>query len=144
MENERKGSYRQKHGPDQKVNTKASLAVKKHASNAEIPCAVAFKIAAELGIPPLEVGIAADFLEIRVTKCQLGLYGYRPNKKIVTPAETVSQTLEETIRRHLVNGRLPCKAAWKIAKKLKISKLAVSSACEALRVRITSCQLGSF
>jgi hypothetical protein len=52
--------------------------------------------------------------------------------------------MEEVIRDALDNDRLTCARAWEIAKKLGIGKMEVSSACEALEIKISSCQLGAF
>jgi hypothetical protein len=144
MTHEDRGHYAKKHPPDRKMDTKVAEAVKQQASNGEISCVAAHKISSNFNISPSEVGVAADFLEIRIVKCQLGLYGYRPKKGIVKPAETVSQTLKEVINQSLINGRLPCRAVWDIAERLTMEKMEVSSACETLKTKISSCQLGAF
>jgi hypothetical protein len=112
--------------------------------NNELPCAVAFYIAEKLAISPAEVGAYADGHKLRLVKCQLGLFGYEPEKRIVKPADSVSADLESAIRHALVNDRLPCKSAWALAKKLNVRKMAVSSACDALGIKIKPCQLGAF
>ncbi|MGD2124805.1 MAG: hypothetical protein PVG99_01925 [Desulfobacteraceae bacterium] len=140
----RKDKYAQKHPSDRKINQDLADTVKGRATNEEIPCAVAFDIVSDLKVPPIEVGFTIDALEIKVVKCQLGLFGYRPQKMKVKPADNVSSTLEETIRKELVNNKLPCKAAWEIAEKSGLRKMEVSSACEALKIKISSCQLGTF
>jgi hypothetical protein len=95
-------------------------------------------------VSPAEVGFTTDILEIRIVKCQLGLHGFYPEKRIVKPAENVSQTLEKAIRDSLVDGKLDCAGAWDIAKRLGIARMDVSSACEGLKIKISSCQLGAF
>ena len=144
MTKEDTGHYAKKHLHDSEVKPEIEAALKQLASNGELPCAVAFKIAADLDIEPGDVGITADLLEMRLTKCQLGLFGYQPVKRIVKPAREVSKDLEEGIRKGLENGRLPCVTAWRIAKDLGIRKMEVSSACEALELRLCSCQIGAF
>ena len=144
MTHEDSGHYARKHDPDRKVNPEIAEAVRQRAINGEIPCAVAHKVAGDLKITPAEVGFTADLLEMCIVKCQLGLYGYLPEKRIVKPAETVSQDLEEAIRESLDNGKLSCEAAWHIAKRFGTGKMQVSSACEALKIKISSCQLGAF
>ena len=139
-----RGHYAKKHPFDRKIDQKIAGAVKEHTSNGEISCASAFSIVKEFDISPEEVGFTIDSLEITLAKCQLGLYGYGPHRKIITPANAVSPELEEAIRESLVNDRLPCIAAWEIASRLEVRKMQVSSACEALKVKIASCQLGAF
>ena len=137
--------YAKKHLPDQKPDPEIAGLLKERAIDGEITCTSAFGIAADLGVSPDKVGLNADLLEIPVTKCQLGLFGYRPKKKIVTtPSSGISSDLEEAIRDGLIDKRLPCRSAWEIAKTLSIKKIAVSSACEALGVKISPCQLGAF
>ena len=144
MTKEDAGHYAEKHLHDSEVKPEIEAALKQLASNGELPCAVAFKIATDLDIEPGDVGITADLLEMRLTKCQLGLFGYQPVKRIVKPAREVSKDLEEGIRKGLEDGRLPCVTAWRISKDLGIRKMEVSSACEALEIRLCSCQIGAF
>jgi hypothetical protein len=136
--------FSKKHSPDKKVNEELAKTVKARAPEGEIPCAAAFSIAEEINIPPGEVGFTLDVLGIRVIKCQLGLYGYKPNKRIVKPAERVSPDLENAIRASLTSGRLPCATAWQLAKRFGLRRMEVSSACETLGLKISACQLGSF
>lgn len=144
MTKEDKGHYAEKHLPDTEVKPEIEAALKKLDSNREVPCAVIFKIANDLDIEPGDVGITADLLEMRLIKCQLGLFGYQPAKRIVEPAQDISKVLEEEIRGGLEDGKLPCATAWRIAKDLGIRKMEVSSACEALEIKICSCQIGAF
>ena len=52
--------------------------------------------------------------------------------------------LERKIKSSLVNGRLPCAVAFKIAKELKVSPRDVGDTANRLSVKISSCQLGCF
>lgn len=144
MAHKDRGHYAKKHAAGSKINPKIADALQGRAFDGEISCAEAFKIADDLDVNPAEVGQAADLLEMTIVKCRLGLYGHAPKKRVIRPSETVPQALEEDIRAALVKGRLGCKAAWDIADKLQIGKMEVSSACEAMKVKIVSCQLGSF
>lgn len=138
------GNYKAKHPSGAKVDEMLARAVEKKAMNGVITCADAEIIAGELQATMQDVGVAADLMEIRISKCQLGLFGYSPGKIIVKPADTVSGELERAVREALVNNRLPCAAAWNIAKKFTVPKMKVSSACEALKIKIKPCQLGAF
>ena len=139
-----KGSYGKKRSPEIKLNPAIAEAVKKGASDGNITCTAAFKVARKLKVTPGEVGVTIDLLEIPVIKCQLGLFGYGPPDKGVIAAETVSPALEAAIRESLIKGKLPCASAWEIAAKFEIAKKEISSACEALKIKISSCQLGTF
>ena len=136
--------FSDKHGPSASVDNAIKDGVLAKAKSGELPCAVAFKIAAEVNAPPAEVGKAVDMLDFRLVKCQLGLFGYQPNKKIVTPKAPEDPDLEKAIRTAFKAGRLSCRDAWGIAQKFQIPKMAVSAACEALKIKIKPCQLGAF
>ncbi|NQU15348.1 MAG: hypothetical protein HQ561_14445 [Desulfobacteraceae bacterium] len=144
MASKERNHYARKHSPDQKPRSGIAGPLKERATNGEITCASAFGLAADLKESPGEVGVNADLLEIRVTKCQLGLFGYRPEKKVVRPSGTISKELEGAVREALIDKRLPCRSAWDIAKRFSVGKMEVSSACEALGIKISPCQLGAF
>jgi hypothetical protein len=139
-----KGKYAKKRSPELKLNPAIAEAVKQGTTDDKISCAAAFKVAGKLKVSPGEVGATIDLLEIPIIKCQLGLFGYGPQNKRVIAAETVSPALEAAIRDALVKGKLPCAQAWEIAVKFKIAKKGVTSACETLKITVSSCQLGTF
>ena len=107
-------------------------------------CKKAEEIAGELGFTLEETGKAIDILNINITKCQLGLFGYGETKKIVQPAKEITPELKESITTELKDGTLSCAAAWEIAKKLNIPRMKVCAACEALQIKVNPCQLGAF
>lgn len=143
MEHKKK-QFSEKHGAGVKPDSKIKDEVLKRAQKDELSCAVAFEIAKGLGIAVGAVGITADLINVELVKCQLGLFGYKPKKKIVKPKAEVNQDTTDAIRDRLVEGKLPCKSAWDIADRFKVSKLTTSEACEALGIRIKGCQLGAF
>ena len=55
-----------------------------------------------------------------------------------------NKALEEEIKASLVEGKLPCAVAFKIAKKLKVAPKEVGDAANRLKIKISSCQLGCF
>ena len=138
------GNFAQKHPSDSETDPRVISALKQRAPAGGVPCAVAFKVASELDVTPGLVGKTADLLELKLKKCQIGLFGYEPDKRIVKPAETVSEELETCIRKELADNRLSCEKAWEIAKESGLTKMAVSSACERLSIKINACQLGAF
>lgn len=138
------GQYKAKHPSNVKVNEKIARAIEKKTVNGEIACADAEIIAGTLEVTMQDVGVAVDLMEIRISKCQLGLFGYSPEKMIVKPADSVPEALEKSLREALVNNRLPCAAAWNIAAKSGIPKMEVSAASEALKIKVKPCQLGAF
>ncbi len=138
------GEFKRKHPPDRHISPEIAAAVSKRTRNEEVSCAQAERIAREQQAPLGEIGVALDMLEIRIGKCQLGLFGHRPAGKSVTPAPAVTPELETAIRNALVDGRLPCAAAWNIAAEGKLPRKKIAAACEALRIKIKPCQLGAF
>lgn len=113
-----------------------------------VSCATMQKIARELGVDPIEVGDTATALEMQASQCQVGLFGHGPREdgkgRIVESGMEVSDELAAAMRGSLVNGRLPCAAAWEIASEFKRSRLDVGNVAETLDVRISPCQLGFF
>lgn len=136
--------FADKHGSDAQIDASIKNALVQQTKDNEVPCAVAFKIAAALQVPPSDVGKTVDLLEMELVKCQLGLFGYKPDKKIVEPKAPEHPNLEKTIRDSLLDGKLPCRKAWDIALSHDLSKMAVSAVCEHLRIKIKPCQLGAF
>jgi hypothetical protein len=126
-----------------------SDAIRSGLVDGELPCAKAFAIARQVGVEPIHVGEEADALDIRLSKCQLGLFGYGPKAagkhRRVKPMQNVPPGLAQAIRAAVApNGKLPCLAAWRIAEELHLPKQKVSDAAEGLGVRIAPCQLGAF
>ena len=52
--------------------------------------------------------------------------------------------LEEKVTSSLVEGKLPCAVAFKIAKELKVSPQKVGETADKLGIRSAKCQLGCF
>jgi hypothetical protein len=136
--------FSEKHGPGAAPHPAIEEAVRNRAKNAAMPCAVAFDIAAELNAAPLDVGRTVDLMEFRLVKCQMGLFGYADKGKIVSADEPVPESLRTAIEAAAPERRLTCRTAWDIAARLGIPKLRVGGACEALGVKLRSCQLGAF
>ncbi|MGD2177133.1 MAG: hypothetical protein PVG71_04855, partial [Anaerolineae bacterium] len=90
-------------------------AVRERAREGKLSCGAAFHIAEALSVNPLKVGQAADELGVRLSHCQLGLFGYDGKERIVHATDEVSPELERAIQEGLVVARLPCAVAWAIA-----------------------------
>jgi hypothetical protein len=144
MTREQGPKFSEKHAADTQMDPAVKQKVEDKIKNNEISCAVAFQIAEELKAAPAEVGKGIDLLDIRLVKCQLGLFGYRPGKKAIKSKSPQSRDLEEAIHLALVEKKLSCRAAWDIAHRFNVPKMAVSAACEALNIKIKPCQLGAF
>ncbi len=93
------------------------------AENGRITCAAACRLADTLGVDPAELGKTADLLELRIIRCQLGLFGYEPEKRIVRPAEVVSDDLRERLEATIAEGKISCASLWAIAEELGLEKM---------------------
>ena len=144
MSREHSNNFAKKHKDGIEINPSIKEAVLKRSKEGELPCAVAFEITKELAVAAAEVGKTVDLLNYRLVKCQLGLFGYMPEKKIIKPQDTENQDLKDAITNAVVDGRLPCKDAWDIASDFNIRKMAVSSVADAMGIKIKPCQLGAF
>ncbi len=109
-----------------------------------VSCEKAHAVAHRLNRAPHEAGRALDLQNRPIIRCQLGLFGYAPRKRIVKPASDLAPDLADEIRAARVNGRLPCQTAWEIADRRGIERLKVAQVCEALKIKISACQLGAF
>ncbi|MFC1857864.1 hypothetical protein ACFL9U_07505 [Thermodesulfobacteriota bacterium] len=144
MGSEKEKHFAEKHGPDAKPNKMIQEMVAKHAKENTLACAVAFEIVKELGVSANEVGKTLDLLNVKLAKCQLGLFGYSPDKKIVKPKDEMNSELKEALQESLIEGRLPCQKAWDLASRFNVPKMNISGNCEAMGIKIKPCQLGAF
>jgi hypothetical protein len=144
MTRKHEGHYTDKHGHDREINPEIAELAEKKASGKELSCVAAFRIVDDLDVEPSEVGATLDFLEIKIAKCQLGIFGHGKDKKVAKPMEHVPELLEKQIRENMINETLWCKNAWKIADGLRLPKMEITSACDSLGIKISPCQLGAF
>ena len=144
MSTEKGKSFSEKHSPKLRPDPMIEEEMRRRAANQEIPCTAAFEISRDLGMTTMAVGQTADLMNIAVVKCQLGLFGYQPEKKIIKAEDTSNRALKDAIMGSAENSRLSCKKAWQIAGQFKISKLVVGNVSQANGIKIKSCQLGAF
>jgi hypothetical protein len=52
--------------------------------------------------------------------------------------------LDKKIQESLVEGKLPCAKAFQIAKEFKVAPKDIGEACNRLKIKVRSCQLGCF
>ena len=114
--------------------------------NGRLPCSWAFALAEEYGLSPRAIGDEATRQSIKISRCQLGLFGYDDlgERRIVKPAAEVSGALKEVISSRLVGGKVPCRVVWEVASEQKLKKIEIAGAIETLELRISDCQLGCF
>ncbi len=115
----------------------------------QLTCAAAQKIAGEVGVEPLEVGKKADEIDIRITRCQLGLFGYAPKKgmpgyKLVKKLGTLPEPVSASVRKAVSDGKIPCLKLWGIAEQHKLTRSEIGNVVETLGIKVSPCQLGCF
>ena len=115
----------------------------------KLPCQAAFAVAEEHGVSPSQVGSQADAMDVRLSHCQLGLFGYGRKEdghhRIVRPMPQVPDALRAAILSAVSEDRtLTCVRAWQVGQDLQVTKRDVADAAEALEVKIVACQLGAF
>ena len=118
--------------------------IKESLTEGRLPCASAFKVARRLEVSPQQVGEVADELNVKISRCQLGLFGYGSEGKPLEPAQEMGEELQARLRERVVEEGLPCATAWDIARELTMKRIGVARAAERLGVRISQCQLGCF
>lgn len=136
--------YGAKHSDGTKPDPVIAVALEAAAENERVTCSEAHDVAHRLGVSPTEVGKTMDLLEYRIIECQMGLFGYEPDKKILAPADSVSDRLRDLLQSAVLDGQISCASCWEVADVLGVKKIAVAAACERLSLKIRPCQLGAF
>jgi len=147
MTHEDAGKYAAKHSPGTVLNQQIAEVIKAKSSEGAITCGTGEKISKELAVKISEVGITADLLEVKIKKCQLGLFGWgqKPNHgKDIQADDSVSDEMKSALEEAAANGVVTCAALWAIAEQLGVKRKAVSAACDTLNFKIRGCQLGAF
>jgi hypothetical protein len=130
------------------MNERLIQAMQDRLEDGKLPCSQAFAIARKLGLEPLTVGFAATDADIRISCCQLGLFGYGPKAegkhKIVHAMDNVPEHLAAHLRAEADEKGITCAAIWNVAEALGIKRLEASSAVEAMGLKVSHCQLGCF
>jgi len=115
----------------------------------QITCASAHKVAEKTGLEPAVVGEEANRTDIRITRCQLGLFGFAPQKgmpgyKTVKKLDSVDAEVSKEVKAAAEDGKAPCMDLWRIAEKHNISRSDMGNIAETLGLKVSPCQLGCF
>jgi hypothetical protein len=135
--------------PDLKPDETIAAAIRARLEAGRLTCSAAFAVAEEVGCPPAAVGEAADVLTIRLTRCQLGLFGFPGHAKGWEAAGVaslpVAEGLEQAIREHEGGqGNVACEDLWIVAARFGASRMQVGYLADRLGIPIRPCQLGAF
>jgi hypothetical protein len=130
------------------MDERLQQAMQERLEEGRLACNLAFAIAKSLGVEPLTVGRAANEAGIRISSCQLGLFGYGPKAegkhKIVHPMDEVPERMAARLRAEAGDDGITCTAVWQVADKLGYKRIEASSAVEAMGLKVSRCQLGCF
>ena len=138
------------------MDERVHRAILERLENGQLPCNQAFAVAKILGVEPLSVGLAANEADIRICRCQLGLFGYGPKAegkhKIVHAMDKVPERLAARLRAEAevglqsegVERGITCAGIWRAADGLDYPRMKAASAVEAMGLKVTRCQLGCF
>ena len=114
----------------------------------KLTCALAHSLAREYQVSPAVIGHTADAMHIRLSQCQLGLFGY-PGKQgwhatnvanLPEPAAFVSALQEETSN----NQTIDCLSLWNLAATYHVARMQAGYLADKLGIRIIHCQIGAF
>ena len=144
MARQHAGRYAAKHPAGTRVSPPIEQAIRRKLDDNRIACHAAHEIAVSLGVTPQEVGVGIDLLEARISHCQLGLFGHRHVHKDKPSIAPVDADLRTAIEGALIDGRLSCADAWRIADMRGIPRAEVAKACNAMNLKVNQCQLGAF
>ncbi len=130
------------------VDEKVAATIRAQLEDDKLPCAVAFAIAEAGAASPAQIGRTADALQIRLSRCQLGLFGY-PGKQgwaeagvsDLTPPVGLEAAIQEVAN---AKGQIACARLWTLAEQFACSRMLVGYLADALDIQIVACQLGAF
>lgn len=126
--------------PDETISEK----VNQESRNGALSCAAAFRLSDLFDISKQEVGFYADSLNLKLSKCRIGLFGYGKGVKLVKELDSIDETLEKRVGALLADGILTCENVFRIADEFKVSLVDVGSVCQTKGIKIKHCQLGAF
>jgi hypothetical protein len=110
-----------------------------------LTCAAAFDAARTENVPPRLIGQTADALGVRLSRCQLGLFGYPGKSKGWTADEAEAPFpagCEAALRS--LGGSPACPELWALAEAFAASRLQVGRFADRLGLKVVGCPLGAF
>jgi hypothetical protein len=133
---------------DMELDADVAEAIMSHLVDDKLPCARAFLIVDNLNVTSSVVGQATDVLGVKLSRCQLGLFGY-PGKQGWDNAKIDEHPVPEGLPLALrtavdASGNLACVRAWQLADQFDIPRILVGYVADQLGIHIAPCQLGAF
>ena len=140
------GHYAGKHPQDMLPDKEIAEVLKPHIREGRISCSAAHKAAAEAEANPSETGRVLDLLEVRITGCQLGLFGHggKDHGKAGLKLPLNEAEISAAIDKASAGDGLSCLELWSIADEFGCTKIEARAVCEKTGIKIKNCQLGAF
>jgi hypothetical protein len=113
-------------------------------SNGGVLCQVAWDIAKTENVSRGALGEELNRLKIKVHDCQLGCFGSQKATHKELAGQQANPVVLEKIQASLVDGRLPCPMAFKIAETIQVTPREVGDTASLKDIRVSKCQLGCF
>ena len=115
----------------------------------ELSCVAAHDVASALAVDPASIGTQVDEDEIRIVRCQLGLFGYAPEKgmpgyKQLKKLDNLPEPAATEVQNAAVGGQISCSDLWSIGREQGLNRLDMGNLVETLGFKVSSCQLGCF
>ena len=128
------------------LDARVTAAIASRLEDGRLPCAAAWDAAGELGVPPLAVGQTADRMQVRLTTCQLGLFGparhtdRQARADVVVPAAFPEALLAARGER----DEISCARLWHEAERFGVPRPVAGETADRLGIKVRDCNLGTF
>jgi hypothetical protein len=134
---------------DVPLDERVAAEITSRLEDGRLACAAACEAAAELGVPPIEVGRAADRMQVRLTACQLGLFGYPGHAKAweatgaadTAPPDGLAEAL---LAARTDGGEISCARLWQEAQRFSATRIQAGWLADRLGIKVRDCHLGTF
>ena len=137
------GHYMDKHDTNSQPVSHIREAVTKSLLRGKLTCIAAEKIAHNHNVSMAEVGKTADLLNIKITGCQMGIFGAK-DAPTLSARTSITPELVEEVQAQATTNQLTCAAAWRLADQFGRSRNAICMICDREGIKMISCQLGAF
>jgi len=131
------------------VDERIAAAIHARLEEGRLACAAGLEAAEALGVAPIDIGRTADRLRIRLTRCELGLFGHPGGIKGWERGGVAALPDPEGLGEALLaarneRGEIDCEQVWREAERFRVPRLQVAYVADRLGIRIRSCLLGAW
>lgn len=118
--------------------------VKESLKEGYLSCPVAWKIAANAGVPKIAVGEIADRLGIRVANCQLGCFKVEKTQYDNPDHKHIDGEIIAVLEKLIADDQLTCIRVFELARQYRVKPLTIANEVSARGLKFRDCQLGCF